>query len=116
MDNKTISYHLNLLSQLMELNGDNPFKIKSLAAAAYKIRKLPFAVSEKSAGELERIDGMGKSTSVKVTELLQTGTLTEMEQLLEQTPPGIVEMLGMKGIGPKKDTYYLERAGYRKYR
>ena len=102
MDNKTISYHLNLLSQLMELNGDNPFKIKSLAAAAYKIRKLPFAVSEKSAGELERIDGMGKSTSVKVTELLQTGTLTEMEQLLEQTPPGIVEMLGMKGIGPKK--------------
>lgn len=102
MDNKTISNQLNLLSQLMELNGDNQFKIKSLAAAAYKIRKLPFSVSKKTQEELEKIDGMGKSTVTKINELVTTGAIAEMDQLLEQTPPGIVEMLGMKGIGPKK--------------
>lgn len=86
----------------MELNGDNPFKIKSLAAAAYKVRKLPFSISQKSTDEIEKIDGMGKSTAMKITELVTTGTIAEIEQFLEQTPPGVVEMLGMKGIGPKK--------------
>ncbi|HXH99964.1 MAG TPA: helix-hairpin-helix domain-containing protein [Sphingobacteriaceae bacterium] len=102
MENKTISQNLNLLSQLMELHGDNPFKIKSLAAAAYKTKKLPFSLSQKSPEEIEKIEGMGKSTAAKITELIVTNKLTELDQLLEKTPPGIVEMLSIKGIGPKK--------------
>lgn len=102
MDNKTISRNLNLLSQLMELHGDNPFKIKSLASAAYKISKLPFSIAEKRQDEIEKIDGMGKSTAAKITELVTTGTIAEMDQLLEQTPVGIVEMLSIQGLGPKK--------------
>lgn len=86
----------------MELHGDNPFKIKSLAAAAYKTKKLPFSLSQKSPEEIEKIEGMGKSTAAKITELIATNKLTELDQLLEKTPPGIVEMLSIKGIGPKK--------------
>lgn len=102
MENKPIARTLRLLSQLMELHEENPFKIKSVANAAFKIDKLPFAIAQKPVEELDKIDGIGKSIASKVIELLETGTLKELEALLAQTPPGIVEMLGIKGIGPKK--------------
>jgi len=86
----------------MELHDENPFKIKSLANAAFKVDKLPFPAKGKSLAELEKIDGIGKSTATKITELLETGTITELKDLLAATPEGIVEMLGIKGIGPKK--------------
>lgn len=102
MENKTIARTLRLLSQLMELHNENPFKIKSVANAAFKVDKLPYAIQGKSLEEIAQIDGLGKSISAKVWELLQTGTMTELQAILAETPEGIVEMLGIKGIGPKK--------------
>ncbi|MES2447519.1 MAG: helix-hairpin-helix domain-containing protein [Bacteroidota bacterium] len=102
MENKPISRSLRLLSQLMELHGENPFKIKSVANAALKIDKLPFAIAQKPVADIDKIDGIGKSIAAKIIELLATGTIQELEDILLQTPPGIVEMLGIKGIGPKK--------------
>lgn len=102
MENKTISRTLRLLSQLMELHQSNAFKIKSVANAAFKIDKLPFPISSKSLEEIEKIDGIGKSISSKVWELLTVGTMTDLQEILKDTPEGIVEMLGIKGIGPKK--------------
>ncbi|HTI58011.1 helix-hairpin-helix domain-containing protein [Mucilaginibacter sp.] len=102
MENKPIARTLRLLSQLMELHDENPFKIKSLANAAFKVDKLPFPIAKKSPAEMEKIDGIGKSTAGKIVELLETGHIGEMQTLLAATPEGIVEMLGIKGIGPKK--------------
>lgn len=102
MENKAISRTLRLLSQLMELHEENPFKVKSVANAAFKVDKLPFPIAKKTLDEMSTIDGIGKSTAAKISELLTTGTIQELEQILLQTPPGIVEMLGIKGIGPKK--------------
>ncbi|HEY2583990.1 MAG TPA: helix-hairpin-helix domain-containing protein [Mucilaginibacter sp.] len=102
MENKPIARKLRLLSQLMELHDDNPFKIKSLANAAFNVDKLPYPIAGKAFSELEKIDGIGKSTAGKITELLETGTISEMEELLAKTPAGVVEMMGIKGIGPKK--------------
>lgn len=102
MENKTIARKLRLLSQLMELHDANTFKIKSVANAGFKIDKLPFPVTGKSFAELEKIDGIGKSLAGKITELLETGTMAELDELLAQTPAGVVEMMGIKGIGPKK--------------
>jgi DNA polymerase (family 10) len=102
MENKPISRTLRLLSQLMELHEVNPFKIKSVANAAFKIDKLPFAIASKPLSDIEKIDGIGKSIAAKVIELLETGTIKELEEILLQTPPGIIEMLAFKGIGPKK--------------
>jgi len=102
MENKTIARTLRLLSQLMELHNENPFKIKSVANAAFKVDKLPYAIKDKTLEEIARIDGLGKSISAKVWELLQTGTMAELQTILAETPEGIVEMLGIKGIGPKK--------------
>lgn len=102
MENKTIARTLRLLSQLMELHEVNPFKIKSIANAYFKVDKLPFALKDKPLEEIEKIEGIGKSLSAKIIELLQTGALRELDDIIQQTPEGVVEMLGIKGIGPKK--------------
>ena len=102
MENKPIARTLRLLSQLMELHDENPFKVKSLVNAAFKVDKLPYRIAGKSLAEMEKIDGIGKSTATKIVELLETGAITDLSDLLAATPEGIVEMLGIKGIGPKK--------------
>jgi len=102
MENKPIARKLRLLSQLMELHEVNPFKIKSVANAAFKVDKLPFPVAGKTLAELEKVDGIGKSMAAKIHELVETGTMTDLEDLLAATPEGVVEMMGIKGIGPKK--------------
>lgn len=102
MENKPIARKLKLLAQLMELHEVNAFKVRSVSNAAFKVDKLPYPLAGKSAEQLNQIDGIGKSISGYITELLQTGTLTDLEDLLQTTPPGVVEMLGIKGMGPKK--------------
>ena len=102
MENKTISRTFRLLSQLMELQQENSFKIKTIANAAIKIDKLPYPISSKSLEEISQIDGLGKSTAAKVWELLQNGKLSDIERLSAEIPEGIIEMLSLKGIGPKK--------------
>jgi DNA polymerase (family 10) len=102
MENKPIARTLRLLSQLMELHEVNPFKIKSIANAAFKVDKLPFPIAGKSLAELEKIDGIGKSIATKIAELLETGSMTELQDMLDQTPEGVVEMMNIKGIGAKK--------------
>jgi DNA polymerase (family 10) len=102
MENKAIARTLRLLSQLMELHNENPFKIKSVTSAAVKVDKLPYAIKDKSLEEIGQIDGLGKSLSGKVWELLQTGELLDLQSAIAKTPEGIVEMLKIKGIGPKK--------------
>jgi len=86
----------------MELHEVNPFKIKSVANASFKVDKLPFPVAGKTLAELEKVDGIGKSMAAKIHELVETGTMTDLEDLLAATPEGVVEMMGIKGIGPKK--------------
>ncbi|TDG37007.1 DNA polymerase/3'-5' exonuclease PolX [Pedobacter changchengzhani] len=102
MENKAIARTLRLLSQLMELHEENPFKIKSIANAYFKIDKLPFAIKDKPIDEIDKIDGIGKSLASKIVELLQTGELEELKTIIAKTPEGVVEMLDIKGIGPKK--------------
>ncbi|MBC8051738.1 MAG: DNA polymerase/3'-5' exonuclease PolX [Sphingobacteriaceae bacterium] len=102
MENKTIAKTLRLLSQLMELHDGNAFKIKSLASAAYTIGKLPYSLSKKTQAELEQISAIGKSIASKVWELTQTNTIAELEELYEKTPIGVIEIMQIKGLGPKK--------------
>jgi DNA polymerase (family 10) len=102
MENKPVARTLRLLSQLMELYDENPFKIKSIAAAAFNVDKLPFLISGKSLEEMETITGIGKSTAAKIWELVQTKNIEELNDYIAKTPPGVMEMLQIKGIGPKK--------------
>ncbi len=102
MNNDTIADVLKLTAQLMELHNENPFKIKSLLNASFKIDKLDVELSALSIAQIELVEGIGKSVAAKALELNETGTTRELQNLLEKTPAGVVDMLSIKGIGPKK--------------
>lgn len=102
MENKIIARTLRFLSSLLELHNENPFKVRSVANAAFKIDKLPYPIDTKSLAEMEQIDGLGKSIAAKVDEFVKTNAIEELTELLNKTPEGIIEMMQIKGIGPKK--------------
>lgn len=102
MDNNEIAKKFDLLAKIMELHDDNFFKIKSYTQAYSVLRKIeePFASMTKT--ELEKIPGVGGAIADKIIELLQTGEMKTLKQYVDKTPPGIVEMLNIRGLGPKK--------------
>jgi DNA polymerase (family 10) len=86
----------------MEVHGENSFKIKSFATAAFTIEKLPAQLQDTPAEDISRIKGIGDSTGKGIQEMLQTGQFTQLDTYLQKTPAGILEMLKIKGLGPKK--------------
>ena len=102
MNNKEIARQFSLLAKLMELHGENAFKTRSYSNAYMTIRKHPQEISSMEASEIENIPGIGKAISTKTTELLNTGEIQMLSTYIDKTPPGIVEMLHIKGFGPKK--------------
>jgi DNA polymerase (family 10) len=102
MDNKTIARAFKLCGQLMELYNENPFRTKAMASASFKIDKLPFSAATASLEELSAQQGIGKSTAERIKQVITTGTFPELDELISKTPAGILEMLKIKGLGPKK--------------
>lgn len=102
MTTEEIARAIKLTAQLMELHNENPFKVKSLGNAAYRLDKTGIDLSGKSLEELEKIEGIGKGIAHKIIELNTTGVTAELKALLDKTPAGVIEMLAIKGIGPKK--------------
>lgn len=86
----------------MELHDENPFKIRSYANAYLTLRKIDRPLSEIPIDELVSIKGVGKNISDKIQELLSTGELQTYNKYASRTPDGIVQMLDIKGFGPKK--------------
>lgn len=102
MNSDDIIDALDITAKLMELHNENPFKTKAYTNAAYKLSKLRYEFEGKSQEEIEAIEGIGKGISAKIIELIHTGNTVELRALLEKTPEGVVQMLGIKGLGPKK--------------
>ena len=102
MDNYQIADSFSTLSKLMDIHGENSFKSKSYAVAAFTIEKLSLPLSEMPIENIGAIKGIGASSAQKIIELLQSGRLKTLDDLVFITPPGVVEMLNIKGIGPKK--------------
>ncbi|MEP6616552.1 MAG: helix-hairpin-helix domain-containing protein [Ginsengibacter sp.] len=102
MENYQVAEHFSLLGKLMDIHGENSFKAKFYAIASYNIDKLPEPLKEISADKIKTLPGIGDATGKKILELLQTGKMQLLDDLLEKTPPGVLEMLRVKGLGPKK--------------
>lgn len=102
MTNSDISDILKLYADLSELHNGNPFKIKSFAAASFRIDKMPEPLAGKSIEELENTEGIGKSIAAKIIEINTRESFKELDELIEATPKGVREMMQVKGIGPKK--------------
>lgn len=102
MDNYTIAENFSLLSKLMDIHGENSFKSKTYSIAAFNIEKLPMQLKDTPREKLFSIKGIGDSVGRKVAEMLDTGQLEALNEIVANTPPGVIEMLNIKGIGPKK--------------
>jgi DNA polymerase (family 10) len=102
MDNSAIADNFDLLAKLMDIHGENSFKTRTYSAAAFNIEKLPMQLKDTPREKLFSIRGIGESIGAKVTEMLDTGALQVLSDYISITPPGVIEMLKIKGIGPKK--------------
>jgi DNA polymerase (family 10) len=103
MSNSEIVELLELTAKLLELHGADPFKIKGYGVAAFYLDKYKDGdLKDMSQEELTKLQGVGKSTAGKIVEIARTGTFAELEELLRNTPLGVMEMFNIKGIGPKK--------------
>lgn len=102
MDNFAIADNFSLLAKLLDIHGDNSFKSKTYGAAAFNIEKLPMQLKDTPREKLFSIKGIGASTGEKIIEMLDTGQLEILNEYISNTPPGVIEMLNIKGIGPKK--------------
>jgi DNA polymerase (family X) len=103
MDKEKVAEILVEIGTLLELKGENPFKTRAYANAARTIESLtePLAaiVAERRLGEIK---GIGEALEQKITELVETGKLKYYNELKASIPPGLVEMLDIPGLGPKK--------------
>ena len=102
MDNYKIADSFSLLAKLMDIHGENSFKSKSYASASFAIENLSVQLNEIPVEKISSLKGIGASSAQKIDELLKTGKLKILEELIQNTPPGVLEMLNIKGIGQKK--------------
>lgn len=102
MNNAAIADNFSLLAKLMDIHGENSFKSKTYSIAAFHIEKLTEPLSAMDHLQLSHIKGIGQSVVNKIIEQIQTGKLAVLEDIISNTPPGVIEILNIKGLGPKK--------------
>ncbi len=111
MSNQEIAEILDQTAKLMSLHDENPFKVKSYQTAAFKLERNQEDLNGKTAAELEKVDGIGKSLSVKIFDLLNKSVFEDLNRLMQQTPEGVLQMMHIKGIGPKKVSVLWKELG-----
>jgi DNA polymerase (family 10) len=102
MDNYAIADQLSMLAKLMDIHGENSFKSKSYGIAAFTIEKLPQEIALLSQEKIFSIKGIGESVGKKIVDLLEQGELKLLKEYISKTPEGVLEMMNIKGLGPKK--------------
>src|SRR5919106_561671 len=105
MDNDAIARRFYRLAGLMDIRGDDPFRLRSYRNAAEAIETWPIPMRKIAAGEglagLQAIPGVGKAIAGKIIELLDRGTFNAWERLIAETPETVLDLLEVPGIGPK---------------
>ena len=103
MDKADVAAVLEEIAILLELQGENPFRANAYARAGRTIAQLESNLDDiVRAGTLDEIDGIGETLRDKITSLVTTGKLPFYDDLKAKTPPGLLQMLRLPGMGPKK--------------
>ncbi len=102
LDQKNIIRQLKLIIKLMELHGENSFKIRSYQSAVITIDRGDISLEGKEIEDLQTINGIGKSIAEVIYALSKTQTHPYLDELLQKTPTGVLDILEIKGLGPKK--------------
>jgi len=113
MTNAEVAKIFSELADMLEMKGENQFKVRAYREAARTIKHLPWEV-ERMVGEgqnLEEIPGVGEAIAKKIAEIVNTGHLGIHDKLREEFPQGILELLSVPGIGPKIAMRLYKEAG-----
>src|SRR5437868_309909 len=103
MDKSQVAAALDEIGTLLELQGENPFKSRAYHTGARVIDQFETNLADLvRAGKLAEVPGIGDALRDKITTLVTTGRLPYLEQLRAKTPPGLLAMLRIGGLGPKK--------------
>ena len=101
-DNSSILSKLNLYAKLAELHNENPFKFKTFTTAAFNLKKIKEPFNSLSDNDLLAVPGVGKSVLVAIKQIYETASFPALDECVSKTPDGVVDMLKIKGLGPKK--------------
>ncbi|TAE72072.1 MAG: DNA polymerase/3'-5' exonuclease PolX [Bacteroidetes bacterium] len=102
MKNKIFAQQIKQYAALLELKGENPFKLRAYHFAIEAIDKLEVDLMDLSLSEIEKISSIGKAIALKIEETKQNGIFHQLKNLLDEIPAGVVEMLAINGLGAKK--------------
>lgn len=103
MDKKSVALALAEIGTFMELKGENPFKVRAFTGAARTVETLEGDLAERVAsGGLKGIKGIGPATQEVITQLVTSGHSALYDELKAEIAPGLLEMLEIPGLGPKK--------------
>ena len=102
MQNVALANAFEEIADYLELSGDNPFKIRAYRRAAEAVLDYPAAIEDATDQELEGLEGLGAATVAKTREWGATGQIRLLEHLRRENPPGLLEVLRVPGLGPKK--------------
>ncbi|MDD3428264.1 MAG: helix-hairpin-helix domain-containing protein, partial [Caldisericia bacterium] len=102
MDNATVADILNRIAEMLEIKGENPFKVRAYQKAALTIGSLTKDIKEVvESDEIYNLPGIGESIALKIKELVNTGRLKYYEELEKEIPPELLSLLTISGLGPK---------------
>ena len=105
MTNEEIAKRFNQMASLMEVRGEDSFRIRSYRMAAEAIETWPTAMADISQDQgltgLLEIPGVGKALAGKIVELVETGSFEAWERLTAETPSSVLDLLTLPGVGPK---------------
>jgi DNA polymerase (family 10) len=101
VSNREIAAKLLLIGQLLEITGDNFYKIRAFERAAGVIERFNNPVALMSEEDLKLVPGIGQAIAKNAREIVDTATCSELEELRAKVPPSLVELLNLEGVGPK---------------
>ena len=111
MSNQEVARIFNEIADMLELKGENPFRIRAYRRAAQNIEALSMEVSGLDEEALQKIPGVGKDLAHKIREFIDTGTIKQLEELRKEVPSGLLQILLVPGVGPKTARMVFDRLG-----
>lgn len=115
VQNAEIAAMFDQAAELLEIKGDNPFRIRAYRRAARTIETLPTSAAAMLASgeELSELPGVGEDLAGKIAEIIKKGKFTLLEQLKRETPGGLAKLLEIPGMGPKRVKLLFDELGVR---
>ncbi len=111
LTNAQIADAFNEIADILDIEGENPFRIRAYRNAARVVSGLPdeTAALIRRGDDLAKLPGIGKDLAQKITDLVTTGTTPFLAELRKKLPPAVVQMLRVPGLGPKRVKLLYEK-------